>query len=272
MRSENFLSMLFPYFIVQISQCTFFLLLRLFSEEEPNVSNGANLASTITTFQKMERKETWTHCDDPGWFSGFRTFMFPIAASLNKNRDFLAGFSSSSFLSKGSGFELWWLFYGKRASFYFAATAFFLLAVQWRRTLVLCHQDLYVTRWFLTKLLSRFRPPYVRGSISSIKEMRRSTFLKAKYICYMCSYFRLHKKLFAFTNLKSPFYRWLPICLSVQFQTSKNSKAFYIWKSAFIEKKYLCWILCPYNWKSETFNIHFIMHIGTVYWSKRLPR
>ena len=237
MRSENFLSCccFSPYFIVQISQCTFFLLLRLFSEEEPNVSNGANLASTITTFQKMERKETWTHCDDPGWFSGFRTFMFPIAASLNKNRDFLAGFSSSSFLSKGSGFELWWLFYGKRASFYFAATAFFLLAVQWRRTFY--HQDLYVTRWFLTKLLSRFRPPYVRGSISSIKEMRRSTFLKAKYICYMCSYFRLHKKLFAFTNLKSPFYRWLPICLSVQFQTSKNSKAFYIWKSAFIEKK-----------------------------------
>ena len=162
---------------------------------------------------------------------------------LNKNRDFLAGFSSSSFLSKGSGFELWWLFYGKRPSFYFAATAYFLLAVQWRRTLVLCHQDLYVTRWFLTKLLSRFRPPYVRGSISSIKEMRRSTFLKAKYICYMCSYFRLHKKLFAFTNLKSPFYRWLPICLSVQFQTRKRKgrtlKLFYM-KKCIYWKKTIC--------------------------------
>ena len=239
MRSENFLSCccFSPYFIVQISQCTFFLLLRLFSEEEPNVSNGANLASTITTFQKMERKETWTHCDDPGWFSGFRTFMFPIAASLNKNRDFLAGFSSSSFLSKGSGFELWWLFYGKRASFYFAATAFFLLAVQWRRTLVLCHQDLYVTRWFLTKLLSRFRPPYVRGSISSIKEMRRSTFLKAKYICYMCSYFRLHKKLFAFTNLKVLFIDDFQFVYQCNFRQARTLKPFIYEKVHLLKKK-----------------------------------
>ena len=190
----------------------------------------------LPIFQKMERKETTLNTlTIQGDFLASELFMFPIAASLNKNRDFLAGFSSSSFLSKGSGFELWWLFFGKRASFYFAATASSCSSM--KENLSFYHQDLYVTRWFLTKLLSRFRPPYVRGSISSIKEMRRSTFLKAKYICYMCSYFRLHKKLFAFTNLKSPFYRWLPICLSVQFQTSKNSKAFYIWKSAFIEKK-----------------------------------
>ena len=70
MRSENFL-LLFPYFIVQISQCTFFLLLRL-SEEEPNVSNGANLAgSTITTFaahlpKDGKKRDDSEHIDDPG--------------------------------------------------------------------------------------------------------------------------------------------------------------------------------------------------------------
>ena len=272
MRSENFLSMLFPYFIVQISQCTFFLLLRLFSEEEPNVSNGANLASTITTFQKMERKETWTHCDDPGWFSGFRTFMFPIAASLNKNRDFLAGFSSSSFLSKGSGFELWWLFYGKRASFYFAATAFFLLAVQWRRTLVLCHQDLYVTRWFLTKLLSRFRPPYVRVPFHQSKRWEDQLFWKQNTFAICVAILDYTRNFLPLPTLKVLFIDDFQFVYQCNFRQARTLKLFIYEKVHLLKKKYLCWILCPYNWKSETFNIHFIMHIGTVYWSKRLPR
>lgn len=122
----------------------------------------------LPIFQKMERKETTLNTlTIQGDFLASELFMFPIAASLNKNRDFLAGFSSSSFLSKGSGFELWWLFYGKRASFYFAATASSCSSM--KENLSFYHQDLYVTRWFLTKLLSpqfsyykstRFRPRF----------------------------------------------------------------------------------------------------------------